>query len=261
MLNVADMMSSPAHTVHRDTLLDEVDRELQEHGVSALAVVGDAGELVGVVSRIDLVRAARRPRRSEAPRTITLPPRSVSGVMSQPITVTPHMALTRAAERMVEHRIHRVVVVSGDAPIGVVSTSDLVRGAAMVRLESKLSEVMSRSLKTISASETMDRAVISVLEAGVHGLVVEREGVPVGILSLDELLIAQHWPASSLVEDWMTPRVLCLPAAMPLYRAATHALATGANHVVVMSDRGMCGIVTGMDFAQAYVDSEKQAVA
>ncbi len=261
MFTVADMMSSPAHVVHRETLLDEVDRELQEHSVSALPVVGDSGELVGVVSRIDLVRAARSPRRSEAPRTITLPPKLVSSVMSRPITARPHEPLLDAAERMVEHRIHRVVVVSGDAPVGVLSTSGVVRAVELIRLEAPLMRVMTPTLATVHAHETMDRALVRLLDAGVHGLVVERDGVPVGILSLDELLIAQHWPASSSVEDWMMPRVLCLPSTMPLHRAATHMLVTSANHVVVMNELGMCGVATGMDFAVAYVDSHRQAVA
>jgi CBS domain-containing protein len=51
--------------------------------------------------------------------------------MSSPaLTVSAEADLADAARRMEQERVHRLVVVAldGETPIGVISTSDLVRG-------------------------------------------------------------------------------------------------------------------------------------
>ncbi|MDX8034907.1 CBS domain-containing protein [Lentzea sp. BCCO 10_0856] len=55
-----DVMSAPAVTVSPQTTIEEV----AEHGFAALPVVGDNGELVGLVSGEDLLREQLRARRS-----------------------------------------------------------------------------------------------------------------------------------------------------------------------------------------------------
>jgi len=52
---VSDVMSSPVVTVGRATPLREVARLLQEHRIKRVPVL-EAGRLVGIVSRADLVR-------------------------------------------------------------------------------------------------------------------------------------------------------------------------------------------------------------
>ena len=53
---VADLMTSPAVTVHQDRSLYEVGATLQSQGVRALPVVDDAGRLVGVIGVEDFAR-------------------------------------------------------------------------------------------------------------------------------------------------------------------------------------------------------------
>lgn len=55
-LAVRDVMTSPVISVRRSTPLSEVARLMEERHVKRLPVL-DAGRLVGIVSRADLVRA------------------------------------------------------------------------------------------------------------------------------------------------------------------------------------------------------------
>lgn len=58
---VRDLMSSPAVTIDADGTLAEAARTMITNGVKRLPVVTESGQLVGVVSRIDLLGAFLRP--------------------------------------------------------------------------------------------------------------------------------------------------------------------------------------------------------
>jgi CBS domain-containing protein len=65
--SVADVMTSPPVTVRRTTSLQEIARLLEKHRIKRVPVL-DAGRLVGIVSRADLVRrVAAAPARPAAP--------------------------------------------------------------------------------------------------------------------------------------------------------------------------------------------------
>ena len=53
--SVAEVMSSPVLSVQRATPLQEAVKLMSEHHVSGLAVVGEAGELVGELTETDLM--------------------------------------------------------------------------------------------------------------------------------------------------------------------------------------------------------------
>lgn len=57
----ADLMTSPAVTVHPDTLLSEAARVMAEKSVKRLPVTDDAGYLRGIVSRSDVLSVFLRP--------------------------------------------------------------------------------------------------------------------------------------------------------------------------------------------------------
>ena len=70
--SVADVMTSPPVTVRRTTSLQEIARLLEKHRIKRVPVL-DAGRLVGIVSRADLVR-----RLAAAPARPATPARTVS---------------------------------------------------------------------------------------------------------------------------------------------------------------------------------------
>ena len=65
--SVADVMTSPAVTVRRTTSLQEIARLLEKHRIKRVPVL-EAGRLLGIVSRADLVRRlAAAPARPATP--------------------------------------------------------------------------------------------------------------------------------------------------------------------------------------------------
>ena len=92
----------------------------------SLVVIGADCGLVGIVTQTDLVDAKLVHQRDQ--KWEDLP---IGDIMhSDVLTVTPDATLEDAARLMVDHHVHRLVVVPVDdpcAPIGVVSMGDVMR--------------------------------------------------------------------------------------------------------------------------------------
>jgi len=244
---VIDYMNVSVHSVDAGTLLAELDSLFELHDCSTFVVEED-GVRAGVVSRTDLFRVGQ-PERS---RTLVVPEGCVGEIMSREIVgLGAQEPLSRAAGLMADHGVHQVFAIDDDKIGGVLTVRDVMRALVDERLDMPIGEIMSTKILSAQAGETMSAAVARLGEAEKHALVVLEGEWPVGVLSFDEALLAREWPGDTPIKEWMSLRLLCLPVGTPAYRAAAHALAMRVNHVVVMDDHGMRGVVTGVDFAAA----------
>ena len=128
-LTVGDVMALEPVVVRADAPLDEAAKLMERHRVHGLPVVDGAGSLVGVLSQTDLLRA-----RAIEFLWANWPSLAVRHLMTGPAIVARRsMTLADAARKMERHHVHRLVVVADDdetLPIGVVSTTDVVRAMA-----------------------------------------------------------------------------------------------------------------------------------
>ncbi len=126
---VGDLMTVEPIVVRAEASLSDAVHLMDLHHVSGLPVVDTAGDVVGVISQTDLVNA-----RATEYLWANWTGLAVRHLMtSPPVTVRRSTPLDMAARRMERHHVHRLVVVAdGDPtlPIGVISTSDLVRALA-----------------------------------------------------------------------------------------------------------------------------------
>lgn len=122
---VADAMTRDPIVLRSDDALVDAARVLDEAHVSGAPVVDAQGTLVGVLSRTDLLHA-----RATEQLWHRWPGLKVRHLMHTPaITAVPSMSLDEAAAIMEHERVHRLIVVgpAHDRPVGVLSTTDLVR--------------------------------------------------------------------------------------------------------------------------------------
>ena len=126
---VGDLMALEPVVVHADAALAVAARMLEQHHVAGLPVVDGAGTLVGVISQTDLLRA-----RATEYLWANWDNLRVKHLMTTPaLTVHRDAPIPIAARKMERHHVHRLVVVADEdetLPIGVLSTSDLVRAMA-----------------------------------------------------------------------------------------------------------------------------------
>ena len=127
---VRDVMHHGVVSCHPDMKLREAAGLMANASVRAIVVVdGDCG-LSGIVSTSDLVNATLSDSTAVSWQSLC-----VKDVMTrQVLTVTPDTALSEAAKLLVDHRVHRLVVVDASGnkcnPIGIISMGDVVRRLA-----------------------------------------------------------------------------------------------------------------------------------
>ncbi|HVV84426.1 MAG TPA: CBS domain-containing protein [Kofleriaceae bacterium] len=248
---VAAYMTSVVEIARPDTRLREVLRRLEQGKISALPIVDGTGELVGVVSRFDLVRHQRHH------------PRALDDVCAdvmtrQPITTGVGASLAAAARAMVQHRIHRVLVVDGGRLAGVLTTSDLTRAVDDARLAHHLDTIMSSPVATVRTDQRLGLAMEWLDRAHISGLVVTEDDWPVGVFAQEDALAARHLPPEAELAALYDPSLVCLPRDTPLHQAAGLCVRMGVRRVVVSHQRDYVGIVTGLDFAGAIARSDQR---
>jgi CBS domain-containing protein len=149
---VADIMQRKVLTIAPGKSLPDLERALLRSRVSALPVVERSGKMVGIVSRSDVVRQlclerslgeamadAYRDQTDEA--FVEKSRRDVAQAIGQRmeqlcvrdvmirdvVTVAPDLPLVKAAQLMIERRIHRLPVVEDGKLVGIVSSLDFTR--------------------------------------------------------------------------------------------------------------------------------------
>jgi CBS domain-containing protein len=124
---VETLMTSCPFVVPEEETIAGVAELLAGFDISGVPVVDHAGRLTGVITQTDLVRL----------RGASLPSVGWHGLIARDLMTSPARTVSwsasveEAARRMTDGRVHRLIVVDDhDAPIGVISESDLVREIA-----------------------------------------------------------------------------------------------------------------------------------
>jgi len=124
---VSDVMTRGVVTVKFYEPLSEVLKQMVRENISAVVVVSDDGEAMGIVSAYDIMRDLKDKSQAEFKSMVA------EDVMTPfTISITPDRTLQEAAEIMVEKRIHRLPVLhsveyKGRVPVGIISATDIVR--------------------------------------------------------------------------------------------------------------------------------------
>jgi CBS domain-containing protein len=130
-MKASDIMSSPAVTATADMSAREAVALLAEHRITSMPVVDDNGDVIGMVSEVDLLRS----RVPHDPRSHLLPqhdradpPRTVREVMSDAVVCLSENAdAADLAQVLVDNRIRAVPILRGGALVGIVSRRDVLR--------------------------------------------------------------------------------------------------------------------------------------
>ncbi len=99
---VANVMSRPVLTIRADDTAEQATALLSHENVTAAPVIDDAGDLVGIVSEGDLLRARVATAHGEQAETR---PAIVADVMTRnPVVLSPEADLSEAAEAMLRYK-------------------------------------------------------------------------------------------------------------------------------------------------------------
>lgn len=127
---VGELMSIEPVTIAVDDSVGNAEQLMTRRDITGLPVVDRAGRLQGVLSQTDIVRA-----HASGQPLVNWPGLTVRHLMTSPaLTIRIDESLLTAARMMEHHHVHRLVVVApdGEHPVGVISTTDLVRALVEV---------------------------------------------------------------------------------------------------------------------------------
>ena len=173
-MQAKDIMTTSVVTVSPDTTVPEIAKLLLERRISAVPVIGEAGQLLGMVSEGDLMRRSENEterHRSwwlgllDAPEQtafdyIKSHGRHASDVMTRDIvTVGEDAMLEEIADQLEKHRIKRMPVLRDGKMLGIVSRADLLHGLVARR---------AAPASTAKDSEIRATAQAALEEAGVR---------------------------------------------------------------------------------------------
>lgn len=143
---VRDCMHVGVVTCPPTATLGEVAAGLVQHGVHALVVAEAGGRPLGLLSDMDLL--AGEWLSADAASLAALRAMQAGELMTTPVaTIAADAPIAEAAERIRAARIHRLLVVDGDASVGMISVGDLVAslGAGSAR-RATVADVMSHAI-------------------------------------------------------------------------------------------------------------------
>ncbi len=105
------------------------------------------------------------------------------------LTVTPDDALGDVVVRMAERNVGAVLVLDGVRLTGVLTERDVLRAvAAGIDFATPVSARMTHNPDTIESTDSIEHAAVLMIHGGFRHLPVVEEGVPVGILSIRDLV-------------------------------------------------------------------------
>ncbi len=108
------------------------------------------------------------------------------------VTIDPDDMVVNAAEKMLEHRIHALVVTKDDKPIGVVASYDLLLVMSISDYfdkKTKVKDIMIKDLVTVSPDDSMMAALKKMIEYNIRQVAVVKGDKLAGILSLIDLVL------------------------------------------------------------------------
>jgi CBS domain-containing protein len=168
-MHAADVMTRPVLTVRADDHVEQAAALLANNNVTAAPVLDPEGELVGIVSEGDLLRARVVRVPDPAHRGEPEPAaRVVSEVMTRNVVALPVEAdLSVVADAMLTQNVHSVPIVDGSDVVGIVCRHDLLR--LYVRTDDRVQWDVQRRLDQYAGDER-------VWTATVHNGIVEISG-------------------------------------------------------------------------------------
>lgn len=124
---VADYMTRAVVTVSPDTPVHELERRFVVHDFNGFPVV-DAGILLGVVTKFDVLKAFIFTPQTVVPPYQELSRRTAAEIMTRKvITFLPEAPLTRVLQTLVDARVKSFPVLDAGRLVGIIAREDVVR--------------------------------------------------------------------------------------------------------------------------------------
>jgi len=125
--HVGDYMTRAVVTVPADTPLHALEQKFQEHDFNGFPVI-ESNQLVGVVTKFDVLKVFVFTTRTVIPQYNTLSRLTAREIMTRDVITFPSdTPLTRVLQTLVDFRVKSFPVLDGPDLVGIIAREDIVR--------------------------------------------------------------------------------------------------------------------------------------
>ncbi len=125
MFKAKDIMNSDIVAIDPEETVEHVMEQMIGRGISGLPVIDMSGQLVGVITEFDLLELVWDPNTDK---------NKVYHYMTRDVrTVDENCGLVEVADTFQSLSVRRLLVVRGDAVVGIISRRDLIRCVLKIR--------------------------------------------------------------------------------------------------------------------------------
>ncbi len=214
LITAADVMVKEVKRVPQSMRVKNLIRYMADIKVSGVPVVDEAGELAGVVSETDLVKAQAHMEGKDrfslsfyeydpfagqvgyfeecSLRVLDMCVRDL--MVKEVITALPQDPLDHVIKRMLAHRIHRLIVAKEKVVFGIISTLDIMQAIASGKIAlaapvTVVADLVSESV-VVSSEDMLIKELIDIFsDKVITGVPVVREdGTVLGVISQADIV-------------------------------------------------------------------------
>lgn len=131
-------------------------------------------------------------------------------IVREPVTASSEISIKEAAEIMSGNRISSLVLMDGDAPVGIITDRDL-RDKVVAKgknINEPVSSIMSVSLVKIDSKEYCFEALLKMVRYNIHHLIVVEDGALKGVITNHDLMILQGVSPISIAREIETQQAI-----------------------------------------------------
>ncbi len=168
------------------------------------------------------------------------------------ITVEPTSNMNNTRDIMIRHNISRVIVVSNNTPIGMVTekgiASYLFKNSSEPLDAISISRAMRTPIVTVGVDTSINKCAEVMIENNISSLVIT-DGNSLNILTKSDLvkLYSEHYRKKYLVSEFMTKEVFTISPSHSLRTALLLMIKNRISRVVVIRGNEIVGIITSRD--------------
>jgi len=141
---VRDVMTTDLRTVRGEVQLKDAEEIFEKQDFNGLPVVDPDGRLIGMVTKLDLLKTFVFTDKVKVPPYQNLMSKSIATVMTRDVRIVePETPLTRILQLMIDTRNKSFPVVENDRLVGIIAREDVLRAlhqAAEGRLPARMIE-------------------------------------------------------------------------------------------------------------------------
>jgi len=248
---VKDVMSYPVITVSHEADMMEASKSMGSKHIGSLIVMRE-GKSSGIVTERDLLSRV-------IARGLDLSEVNVTSIMSSPlITIGPGKPVKKAATMMMEKK-GRLVVLSEEELVGIITASDLVKGIPETeKTLRKVSEYASKHVITADEDSSVSAVAKTMGEKRIGSVVITSDGVPVGIFTERDLitkLLAEEKELNIPVGEIMSSPLIAVPHDISVIEAAFTMESNQIKRLPLADEENnLVGIITARDLVEAFAE-------